>query len=482
MVTSSGPTSNGDWSQPGGVFLSWTRTDTARDGLLGGLVDRLVARGVPVWIDDGQIATFDPIPQRIRQGLAQAKVLLAWYSAAYPTRRACREELTLALLAAQRHHQPDRVLVVNPEPDARHLLEAPLLNTRFASQPDLDDLDRLADRIAERVKAQPAPLGELPAADRVTWHGAEAWVDGSRRFAGRLKELWTLHDMLCRTTELVGPGQAGRALALVSGFGGVGKSLLTAEYARLFASSYPGGVVWLSALGNDTTGRAPEPGQSQTAAASAYADLASSWLRLDVQGLDPAALREAVREELIRRDKQVLWVVDDLPSGLDAAAMASWRCPSPVTHELITTRDRTHSSLPSLELGVLAPDDALNLLLQDHPWPAPEREQARILAEDLGRHPLACDVAGLYVAGGSTFTAYRRLIQGSLARFDELAAQLSDQLPGGHQRQIVATLGTSLTRLTPAAQWVLRAAAHLGAWVRNTRGGVLRERAGPWDT
>jgi hypothetical protein len=32
------------------------------------------------------------------------------------------------------------------------------------------------------------------------WHGAEAWRDGSRRFVGRLQELWTLHDALSRTT------------------------------------------------------------------------------------------------------------------------------------------------------------------------------------------------------------------------------------------------------------------------------------------
>lgn len=441
--------------------MSWTRADTARDGVLGDLVERLEARKVPVWIDDAQITTFDPIPERIRQGLAQAKVLLAWYSVDYPTRRACREELTLALLAAQRQHQPDRVLVINPEPDSEHLLETQLLNSRFAGQQDLQDLDRLADRIAERVSAQPTPLGQLPAEDRALWYGTEAWQDGSPRFVGRLQELWTLHDKLGRTTELVGGRQAGQALALVAGLGGVGKSLLAAEYARLFASSYPGGVVWLSALGNDTTGRTPSPEQSQAAAATAYAKLASTWLHLNIQDQDPVQVRAVVRQELVRRGQQVLWVIDDLPSGLDTAGLSAWRCPSPITHELITTRDRTHSSLPLLELGVLAPDDALSLLLQGHRWPAPERAQAQLLADDLGCHPLACDVAGLYVTGGSTYTAYRQLIRGSLARFDELAAQLGDQLPGGHQRQIAATLGTSLSRLTAGARWLLRAAGHL---------------------
>ncbi len=78
-------------AEPGGVFVSWTRADTDRHGPLGQLIDRLRARGVPVWIDDGQIDAFDPIEERIRSGLSRARVLLAWYSTAYPTRRACRE-------------------------------------------------------------------------------------------------------------------------------------------------------------------------------------------------------------------------------------------------------------------------------------------------------------------------------------------------------------------------------------------------------
>src|SRR3954471_14132945 len=98
--------------ETGGVFLSWTRrtwgeVDPDREGPLRRLVDALHTAGVPVWIDDEQIAPFDPIPDQVRDGLSQAKVLLVWYSSAYPTRRACREELTLALLAAEHTGQGD---------------------------------------------------------------------------------------------------------------------------------------------------------------------------------------------------------------------------------------------------------------------------------------------------------------------------------------------------------------------------------------
>jgi hypothetical protein len=85
-----------------------------------------------VWFDDERIEPFASIPDRVRAGLGEAKVLVAWYSAAYPTRRACREELTLALLAAERAGEgPERVLVVNPEPGMGHVLEARLLDRLY---------------------------------------------------------------------------------------------------------------------------------------------------------------------------------------------------------------------------------------------------------------------------------------------------------------------------------------------------------------
>jgi hypothetical protein len=320
-------------SDSGGVFLSWTRADTDRTGLLGQLVDALRSAGVPVWIDDGEIGPFDGIPDAVRDGLSQAKVLLAWYSHAYPTRRACREELTLALLAAENLGQGDRrVLVVNSESGLDHVLEAQLLDRRFATAEDLQD-------------------------------GGAGWEGGSRRFVGRLAELWQLHDQLHRTTGLAGPGQAGRAVALVSGFGGVGKSLLAAEYAHTFASCYPGGIVWLSALGNDAQGGAPTAEQSQAESDSKFTKLALD-LKLDVSSLDPATIRERVKSELDGCDQPVLWIADDLPTGLDAAGFDAWRCPAAMVHELLTTRDRSHSRFATVDLDVLDPADALALLTQ----------------------------------------------------------------------------------------------------------------------
>ena len=442
------------------VFVSWTRADA--DGGPRRLAAALGAiDGLGVWFDEEQIEPFESIPDRVRAGLGEAKVLVAWYSAAYPARRACREELTLALLAAERAGEgPKRVLVVNPEPGLGHVLEARLLDRRFAGRPEITDMPSLAKLIADRAREVSGLFGAIGATQPARWYGGEGWQGGSVRFVGRLNTLWAIHDRLRRTTGLVGPGEGGRAVALVSGLGGVGKSLLAAEYAHIFASCYPGGVVWLSAQGNDIAGRAPFPGQGRAAADAAIAQVAAV-LEVDVTGLDPAAVREAVKSALQRRDEPTLWVIDDVPSGIGAVDMDAWRCPAPPVAELITSRDAAEGQFARIALDVLDPPDALALLSEGRPLDDAEREQAVLLAAELGYHPLACDVAGLYVRSSTSFAAYRQLIAGRLKTVDALAAELSNQLPGDHARQITATLATSLNALGAAAWQLLRLAAQL---------------------
>src|SRR3712207_1399947 len=93
------------------VFLSWTRRG---HGLTPHrLVAELRRAGLRVWFDEDDIGLFEPITAGVRLGLASSKVMIAWYSASYPTRRACREELTLALLACEgRPDGPSRVFAV----------------------------------------------------------------------------------------------------------------------------------------------------------------------------------------------------------------------------------------------------------------------------------------------------------------------------------------------------------------------------------
>ena len=79
-----------------------------------------------------------------------------------------------------------------------------------------------------------------------------------------------------------------------------------------------------------------------------------------------------------------------------------------------------------------------------------EREDAVGLAEDLGRHALAIDVAGHFLLKTRDFASLRGEVTQEGIKSDPLgvlAAALKGQLPGGHEKSIVATLLASVCQL-----------------------------------
>jgi hypothetical protein len=72
-----------------------------------------------------------------------------------------------------------------------------------------------------------------------------------------------------------------------------------------------------------------------------------------------------------------------------------------------------------------------------------EKQAAEGLVADLGGHALALDVAGAALAaerGVRTYQDYRAALDDPDADELELAAQLADELPGGHEASIATTL------------------------------------------
>ncbi|MCA1699773.1 MAG: toll/interleukin-1 receptor domain-containing protein [Actinobacteria bacterium] len=178
------------------VFLSYAHAD--RERVLE-LRDALVANGLGVWLDDTQIETFESISAAINKGLAHSKALVVFYSATYPTRRACQWELTAALLAPQRSggDPHDRVLVINPEAGAGHIEPIELRDALFAAAPaggDRAGVAGLGERIAGQVAQIAGELGELGVTARPAWAGRRAV--GAARFVGRVRDMWQIHSAL----------------------------------------------------------------------------------------------------------------------------------------------------------------------------------------------------------------------------------------------------------------------------------------------
>jgi hypothetical protein len=76
----------GDWHDVD-IFFSYSHAD--KDEVMP-ICRALRAEGLDVWIDKTEVEDGESITRSIVEGLAQSKVLLAYYSQNYPRSRACR--------------------------------------------------------------------------------------------------------------------------------------------------------------------------------------------------------------------------------------------------------------------------------------------------------------------------------------------------------------------------------------------------------
>ena len=448
------------------VFVShtWAPTDLAG---IRPLVQALRHQGLEVFVDEQEVDRFARITTTITSGLAASKLLLAWYSVAYPKSQACQWELTAAYLAAQRAGDPaERILVVNPEPGFDHLQPGELRDALAAAVPgDQAGLTKLAEAVAARARQVKGPLGAVAPLAPPRWLPVQGF--GSTRFVGRLPELWRLHAALHPQTTRLTAGRAGPAVALVRGLGGVGKTLLAEEYALRFGAAYPGGVFWLRAYGSHEDDR-PTTFEELAADHDRQIRAIAARLGLVVADRNPDEVQGALAAALQDRGQSCLWVVDDLPDGLEVPQVQALLAPDPVACTLLTTRSRRYDALAKVvDLDVLAPEDALALLTSHRPAPTEqERTEAGLLVADLGWHALAVEVTGAALraqAGLGSFAQFHAALQDTSHDELELAANLAGALPGGHQASIAATLRRSIRRLDPAGSDMLRLAAVLAA-------------------
>ena len=439
------------------VFFSYAHADGPRAREI---VEALRVRGLRVWFDEREIADFESITRAITEGLARSKALVAYYSARYPLRRACQFELTAAFLAAQREGDPRRrVLVVNPEPGAGHIHPVELRDAKFLKPED----PHLAEAVCDRVSGLDGVLGEIHPLAQPRWFGMRGV--GSTRFVGRLAGMWQIHSALHAGEVAVITGVARGDIAQVRGLGGIGKSLLAEEYALRFGAAYPGGVFWLRAYGNDDA-KAGMGAEGREAERERQVRDFAALLELPVRDRTPEEIEGALAREVERRGLPCLWVVDDVPSGLDGQALRRWFAPHPLAKTLVTTRSREYGAqAAALDLGVLDEEEAYELLTsRREPPEQAEEAAAHGLIQDLGCHALGVDVAGAALAqyaGLKSFAQFRAELAAESQDALELATELSDALPNGHEKSIAGTLLHSIRQAGEQARDFLRLASVL---------------------
>jgi hypothetical protein len=443
------------------IFLSHAWADGERPQHI---ADALTAAGLRVWFDADEIDDFAGITRAVTEGLAKSKALLAYYSATYPLRCACQWELTAAFLAAQTEGDPRRrVLVINPESGASHIHPIELRDAKFLKPPNTGgEMQQLVQAIGKHVGELSCPLADIHPLTAPNWYGMTPV--GSTRFVGRLKEMWEVHSLLsaCDVTQITG---ATVNIGQLSGLGGVGKSLMAEEYALHFGAAYPGGVFWLRAYSNDDAKTALGPEEREALRADQMRAIAER-LGIDTHGLTAEQIEGALTRKIAGENTPCLWVVDDVPNGLGGDALRHWFAPHALARTLITTRSREYGSLAKgIDLSVLTPEEAFQLLTSRRkPAGTDEEEQARQLANALGYHALALDVTGSALVSLGAAEPFREF-RAELAREDEdaleLAKDLADALPNGHEKSIAKTLLRSILRLGLEGRDFLRLASVL---------------------
>jgi len=363
--------------QPYDVFLSFTWSDV---GEVSKLEHALLAAGLTVFRDSKGIRAFEGITEELEAALASCKVLLAYYSHRFPTRYACQWELTSAYLAAQAIADPrQRVLVVNPESDGNHVAPVQLQDAAYFGKPR-DDKHRaeIAARVAEMVRAAGVPLGAArstaPLLPRLL---------RPRRFVGRYKELWQIHSALHARDLPPSTPPTSSALTVVRGLAGLGKTSLAEQYAFLFRDAFPGGVHWLGPVGQDSS-------QDPLALFRANVRSIARDAGLNVRGLEHGEIRNQLAKRVTANGKSVLWVVDDVASGLPVEVLNQLVMPTPFIRTVMTTRTGTPAwQAPTIELGGLSAEEGAALYAETLA-PADHLEHAAVrrLVHRCGGHPM----------------------------------------------------------------------------------------------
>ena len=219
------------------------------------------------------------------------------------------------------------------------------------------------------------------------------------------------------------------ALTAVAGMGGVGKTELATQYARLHEKDYPGGICWLNARGSDL--------------AASLTQFAQLHMNLQVPHQD-------FRGRVLSLTEQVEWCWQNWqpPDGLalivldDVTSLEGCGEFLPKANRfrvLITTRARNlDPNIEEISLNVLSPKEALELLTALVGQKRIEKEQqtSQQLCEWLGYLPLGLELVGRYVAKKPLY----KLTQ-MLQRLTE--QRLENEALNRNQQQLQQTLSTA---------------------------------------
>ena len=424
------------------IFFSYVHKEK---DLADKIVKALVDLGLDVWLDENEVQDFQSIICNLTLGLSHSRALIALYSKTYPNSRYCQWEFTSAFLAGQREGDPRRrIMVLNPEEGYEHIMPSEFQDALFKKVPNnLDEKasNEIAESVKEYVSSISTTIGQINTFDKPPWYGRNGIFYS--HFVGRLKSMWELHTKLNSYENIIVAG----GTALVHGMGGIGKSLLVEEYAMRYGAAYPGGVYWISASEVNINDPDVVLERQLRSIALAIGIKFTNFESMQGKEILPFIAGE-IKRFLIAQEVPSLWIVDDVPNGVNTEKLRSWFAPHHNAKTLVTTRSTEYNFAERISLDVLNKEDAYILVISRN-QPSDEKEEAAAweIVELLGCHALAVDIAATAVKFQSFSELLEALKNPNQDELD-LAAELAEQLPNGHERSIATTFMKSINNIS----------------------------------
>jgi hypothetical protein len=379
---------------PGHIFVSYERTDQE---YVGRLIAWLSRAGVEVWFDR-DIATGHRWENVLRERIESCQALLV-----VMTPSAAGSEWVAKEVGYARE------------------LNKPILPLRLAGEVLFDLVDIQAEDVRHGGMPDPEFAQRLRGVEvqrRVIRHSfglvpREAQCFLTRRIADDMNEVLR--------------GEAGSAVVILTGLGGVGKTQIAASAARRMRDAGELDLfLWVNA-------------QSRDAILTAYADAAAQVVGADAANIEEAAT--SFLSHLAAVTSRWLVVLDDVtdPTDLDG-----WWPPQTTTSRVLVTTRRRDAALAGhgqmMTVGVFTPIEAHAYLATKFAENARYLGEADAMADDLGFLPVALAQAAAYIVDrGLTCAAYR-------ARFADhpLATLAPGSWPDEYARSVAVTLSLAM--------------------------------------
>jgi tetratricopeptide (TPR) repeat protein len=373
------------------------------------VADVLTEKGYKVLVQDYDIPLGTSFIEAMHRAVMNSRDLIILFTQDYERSPYTRKEFTSFEAERAQSAEERHIIVLRCEDVPLRGLLADNVYQDLVGIEDPEERKRRIIAAAERQSqvAPPPPRPFIGVPPRIA------------SFTGRADELDKLDAILMHDKPAAVTQSVGRAA--VQGMGGIGKTSLAIEYAHRYRKLYAG-VCWCSA-------------EKRAGLLSALAGLAVTLAAVAVDEADVEKAAKAALSRLAEHRATWLLVYDNVSSPEELADLL----PSAGARVLITSRFLDWSALANeVALDVLPPAHAIAFLQGRAGRNDPEG--ARVLAEALGRLPLALDHAAAYC--GRT--------QMSFADYAAKASNLIANVPRGttYPTSVAATFDLAISDAT----------------------------------